>query len=188
MQVCSAHHTCQAHSLGFVVVLPAGCTIKNAGSAFTVCLPLLPLMKQSPYLFFNWPLTYSCSRKEAGHVLSGRTAHTARLLSEKPAGSHTSVCSMAMFIYPSRHARMPTPKSICGYSALGNLMGAILPSCCQHGRPCGAVHALSVGLMSHKQHTPIVYARVELDNHGLSLDALQEVCGRLCRGRPRLCC
>lgn len=40
-------------------------------------VPLFPLIKQSPYLFFSCPLTYS------------------------------SVCSIAMFIYPSKHAKIP---------------------------------------------------------------------------------
>lgn len=40
-------------------------------------LPLFPRINASPYLFFNCPFTYS------------------------------SVCSRAIFIYPSRHARTP---------------------------------------------------------------------------------
>jgi hypothetical protein len=39
--------------------------------------PLFPRMKQSPYLAFSWPFTYS------------------------------SVCSMAIFRYPSKHAKTP---------------------------------------------------------------------------------
>lgn len=40
-------------------------------------LPLFPRIKASPYLFLSCPLTYS------------------------------SVCSIAMFMYPSKHAKIP---------------------------------------------------------------------------------
>ena len=43
-------------------------------------VPLFPRMKASPYLFFSWPFTYS------------------------------SVCSIAMFMYPSRQAKIPAQR------------------------------------------------------------------------------
>ena len=45
-----------------------------------VVTPLLPRMKASPYLALSWPFTYS------------------------------SVCSIAMFMKPSRHASTPVPQ------------------------------------------------------------------------------
>jgi hypothetical protein len=45
-------------------------------------VPLFPRMKASPYLFFSWPFTYS------------------------------SVCSIAMFMYPSRQAKIPAQRKM----------------------------------------------------------------------------
>ena len=52
-------------------------TQEDALRLAAIHLPLFPRIKASPYLFLSWPLTYS------------------------------SVCSIAMFIYPSKHARIP---------------------------------------------------------------------------------
>lgn len=61
---------------------------------------LLPRMKASPYLFFSWPLTYSCGEERGkGRVVwVGDSQHqkTRAQLSLSP--TRTSVCSMAMFM------------------------------------------------------------------------------------------
>ena len=63
-----------------------GLRVGEVKCAFNQNSPLFPRMKQSPYLFFNCPSTYS------------------------------SVCSIAMFINPSKHANIPryvTPEFNC---------------------------------------------------------------------------
>ncbi len=64
-------------------------------------IPLLPRMKASPYLFLSWPCTYSCKQPNA--ALSEQGQYNLCEVQLPP----TSVCSIAMFIYPSKQARIP---------------------------------------------------------------------------------
>ena len=66
---------------------PGAATIASRAACVHACwvcqcvvTPLLPRMKASPYLALSWPFTYS------------------------------SVCSIAMFMKPSRHASTPVPQ------------------------------------------------------------------------------
>ena len=92
-----------------------------------VVAPLLPRMKASPYLALSCPFTYS------------------------------SVCSIAMFMKPSRHASTPVRRL--------------------------ASSACAKGSRARRHATSVVHARVELDHHRPPKHLLEEVsrvvlCGR----------
>ena len=110
---------------------------------------LLPRMKQSPYLALSWSCSYS------------------------------SVCSIAMFMNPSRHARIP--------AAAGSGSGGRECSDVRVRQPPRAlVRAVEVPpdpLRAAGQLTSILDARVQLDAHGAAQNGAKEVGRRLLRRR-----
>ena len=94
-----------------------------------VVAPLLPRMKASPYLALSCPFTYS------------------------------SVCSIAMFMKPSRHASTPVRRL--------------------------ASSACAKGSRARRHATSVVHARVELDHHRPPKHLLEELSGVVLRGGRR---
>jgi hypothetical protein len=63
-------------------------------------LPLFPRINASPYLFFSWPFTYSCTKVSIKHVCccSRPPNNGSQLRPRSLSGKPTSVCSIAMFM------------------------------------------------------------------------------------------
>lgn len=103
-------------------------------------VPLLPRMKVSPYFFFSWPLTYS------------------------------SVCSRAMFMYPSKHANLPVP--------VESATTWCEPRAGQHNTGGDtSVHRRAMLMSAERRSwtTSVVDTRVQLDNDLLADNVPQEV-------------
>jgi hypothetical protein len=106
-------------------------------------------------------LVASADAIDRGEPNDAHTTHVARITIAS--SSPTSVCSIAMFMYPSKHAKIPT--------AINTRVVAPIPSVIIH-----ASSTISVGTITTLERatdgvrTSIIHPRVQLHAHFLALD------------------
>ena len=94
--------------------------------------------------------------------------------------SRTSVCSIAMFMYPSRHAS--TPASVRRRSSVSRVRVRARARSDAPRSSISFIHLASPRVDASRRAS-VIHARVQLHQHRLPLDRLEEIRGRFPLGR-----
>jgi len=139
-------------------------------------------MNASPYLFFNCPLTYSYHRAPSSFVSppSSRFRVFARSRARPSAPSLAppsapSLCSCTRPGTPARLRRFESRRPSVGFAfARGSIGRAAVVD---------FIHSSRLPRVDASRRASVIHARVQLHQHRLPLDRLEEIRGRFPLGR-----